>query len=482
MTLKDKAIKGFGWTAFEGIFSQGIIFIVGILLARLLTPKDFGIIGIITVFIAISGSLVEGGFSHALIRKPNVDNKDFNTVFYTNLMVSLFIYFLVYVFAYKIAEFFDESSLEKILKVSGLIIIINSFAIIQYTILTIKLNFRLMSLVRIISSILSAAVALYMAYNDFGVWSLVMLSILRPLISSILLWILNSWKPSLIFSSESFKSLFNFGSKILLSTLINTIYKNLYYFLIGKFFSPVSLGYYTRAEQFQSPFSVNITQAISRISYPILSTLQEDSERLKLVFRKFLRFSVLINFTVIVAIAAMAKPLILLTIGEKWATSILYLQLLCIPGLLYPLQILNLNLLTAMGYSNLLLRLEIIKKIILVPLIILTAFFSIKIMLYGLVVFSIMEYFMNSFYAKKLITYSIKEQLKDIYPFLIISIAVFISMYSITLLNISLITMIAIQVIIGATIFFLVNEKLKLSEYIEIKSKLMVFLKKYSHE
>ena len=478
MTLKDKAVKGFGWTAFEGIFSQGLLFIVGLLLARLLTPKDFGIIGIITVFVAIAGSLVEGGFSHALIRKPNVNNKDFNTVFYTNFIVSLFIYLLIYLFSGKIAEYFGESSLEKILIVSGLIIIINSFSIIQTAILTINLNFRIISIVKIIASIFGSAVALYMAYNGYGVWSLVILSILRPLIGSILLWVLNSWKPSLIFSTESFKSLFDFGSKILISRLINTIYKNLYYFLIGKFFSPVSLGYYTRAEQFQAPFSVNITQAISRISYPILSSLQNDSERLKIVFRKFLRFSVLINFTIITAIAAMAKPIVLLTIGEKWTTSIFYLQLLCVPGMLYPLQILNLNLLTALGYSNLLLRLEIVKKIILIPLIVMTAFFSIEIMLYGLILFSVIEFFINSFYAKKLIDYSVKEQIRDIYPFLLISIVIFIPLYAISSLNISLVKMISIQLFIGALIFYFLNEKLRLSEYLEIKSKLLILLKK----
>ena len=407
MSIKEKAIAGFSWTAFEGFFSQGVIFIVGIILARLLTPEDFGIIGIVSVFIAISGSLVEGGFNEALIQKLNVSNKDFNTVFYSNLVVSLLLYVLIFFLSGKIADFFKEDSLELILKYSGLIIIINSFSIVQYAMLTIKLNFRIISIIKVIASIISVIVALYLAYNNYGIWSLVVLSILRPLIGCILLWTLNKWRPALIFSVESFKNLFDFGYKMLVSKLITAIYGNLYYILIGKFFSPTSLGYYTRADQFQAPFSANITVAVSRISYPILASLQNDKVRLKSVFRKFLRFSVFINFAIMLGIAAIAKPLVLLTVGEKWSNSILYLRILCIPGMLYPIQILNINLLTALGNSNLMLKLEVIKKIILIPLIISTAFFSIEIMLYGLVLFSLIEFFINSWYTKKLINYFI---------------------------------------------------------------------------
>tara|TARA_R110000737_G_scaffold266025_1_gene273671 strand:- start:15513 stop:16967 length:1455 start_codon:yes stop_codon:yes gene_type:complete len=472
MSIKEKAIAGFSWTAFEGFFSQGVIFIVGIILARLLTPEDFGIIGIVSVFIAISGSLVEGGFNEALIQKLNVSNKDFNTVFYSNLVVSLLLYVLIFFLSGKIADFFKEDSLELILKYSGLIIIINSFSIVQYAMLTIKLNFRIISIIKVIASIISVIVALYLAYNNYGIWSLVVLSILRPLIGCILLWTLNKWRPALIFSVESFKNLFDFGYKMLVSKLITAIYGNLYYILIGKFFSPTSLGYYTRADQFQAPFSANITVAVSRISYPILASLQNDKVRLKSVFRKFLRFSVFINFAIMLGIAAIAKPLVLLTVGEKWSNSILYLRILCIPGMLYPIQILNINLLTALGNSNLMLKLEVIKKIILIPLIISTAFFSIEIMLYGLVLFSLIEFFINSWYTKKLINYSIIDQMKDITPFLIISFTTFLSMYLVSLLKLSLLGMIISQILIGVFIFFLINERLKLNEYLEVKSKI----------
>lgn len=473
MSIKEKAIKGFSWIALEGFFSQGLVFIVGILLARLLSPEDFGIIGIVTVFVAISSSLVEGGFTDALIQKIDANKNDFNTVFYTNLIVSIFLYALLFFISDKIAVFFEEESLELILKYSGLVIIINSLSIVQYTKLIINLNFRIISISKVIATVISAIVALYLAFNNFGIWSLVTLSILRPLIGGILLWAFNKWRPSLVFSTGSFKTLFDFGYKMLLSKLIGTLYSNFYYFLIGKFFSPISLGYYTRADQFKAPFSVNITAAISRISYPILSSLQNNQVHLKSVFRKFIRFSALINFSVMLGIAAIAKPLVLLTIGEKWSTSIIYLQILCIPGMLYPIQVLNINLLTALGYSNLMLKLEVIKKVILVPLILLTAFFSIEIMLYGLVVFAIVEYFINSWYAKRLIDYTIIDQIKDISPFFVISLVMFIPVYIISFLKLSLIIIILIQLLLGILIFVLVNEKLRLNEYVELKSKII---------
>ncbi len=476
MSLKEKAVKGFSWSVFEGVLSQGVILIVGIILARLLTPQDFGIIGIISVFIAVSNSIVDSGFASALIRKIDANNKDYNTVFYTNLTVSIILYAILIFFAIDIANFFEEPILEKIFKYAGVILIINAFSIIQKTFLIKKLDFKTQAIISIIASIISGIVAITMAYNNYGVWSLVILSILRPLISSILLWILSEWYPSLQFSKKSFNELFNFGYKLLISTLINTIYRNIYYVLIGKFFNPIALGYYTRADQFRTPFSNNIAVGIRRISFPVLSAIQNDNDKLKSSFRKFIKFSVFLNFTIMIVIAATAKPLVLILIGEKWTTSIVYLQLLCISGMFYPLQILNLNLLIVKGYSDLNLRLEIIKKIILIPIIYFSVLHSIQMMIYGLVLFSIIEFFINSFYTNKLIKYSVRQQLKDIFPFLIISIICFVFMYSISLLDINLYKMIGLQLFIGLFIFIIINETLKQEVYLEVKNKMMTLV------
>lgn len=478
MSLKSKAIKGFSWTLLEGVFSQGIILTIGIILARLLEPKDFGLIGIITAFVSISNTIIEGGFVSALIRKIDANSKDYSTVFYINITISTILYFTLFIFSESIGQYFSEPQLTKILKFSGLILIINAFSIIQKTILAKKLNFKTPAIIAILSSLISGIIAVILAYQKFGVWSLVSLSICRPLINSILLWLNGKWRPKVEFSKKSFIELFDFGYKLLIANLINSIYKNIYYVLIGKYFSATSLGYYTRADQFQAPFSSNISIGIRRISFPIFSSFQNDKEKLKHVFIKFLKFSIFINFSIMACIAAISKPLVLILIGEKWYTSIYYLQLLCIPGMFYPLQILNLNLLTVKGFSNLNLKLEIIKKIILIPIIITSAFYNVETMLYGLICFSIIEFFINSYYTNKLIDYSIINQLKDIFPYLIISIILFLSMLSVNLLNISNIYALVVQLLGGLTLFIFLNELLKIREYKEIKDKILTLLNK----
>lgn len=478
MSLKSKAIKGFSWTLFEGVFSQGIILIIGIILARLLGPKDFGIIGIITAFVSICNTIIEGGFVSALIRKIDANSKDYSTVFYINIFISTILYFALFIFSESIGIYFSEPQLTVILKFSGLILIINAFSIIQKTILTKKLNFKTQAIIAIISSLISGIIAVILAYNKFGVWSLVALSILRPMLNTILLWLNGQWRPKLEFSKSSFIELFDFGYKLLIANLINTIYKNVYYVLIGKYFSATSLGYYTRADQFQAPFSSNISIGIRRISFPIFSSYQNDKEKLKHVFIKFLKFSIFINFTIMACIAAISKPLILILIGEKWHTSIYYLQLLCIPGMFYPLQILNLNLLTVKGYSNLNLKLEIIKKIILIPIIIVSALYDVETMLFGLIIFSIIEFFINSYYTNKIIDYSIIDQLKDIFPYLSISIILFLSMTTINLFNISIVYTLIVQLLLGGAIFIILNKILRIKEYKEIADKILTLLNK----
>ncbi|MEO9479087.1 MAG: lipopolysaccharide biosynthesis protein [Maribacter dokdonensis] len=478
MSIKNKAITGFSWTIFEGIFSQGMIFIVGIVLARLLTPEDFGIVGIITAIISVANSMVEAGFGSALIRKVSSSENDFNTVFYTNLLTSGLLYLFLFMIAPSISAFFESAVLENLIKVSGIVLIINAIALIQQTLLTKSLNFKKLGLIAVISSSISGIISIYLAYAGHGIWSLIVLFILRPLISTILLWVTTKWFPSLKFSTSSFKELFNYGYKVLLGNLISTAYKNLYYFIIGKYFSPASLGYYTRADQFQSPLSVNITAAIRRISFPILANYQNDKKVLKNKFVQFIRFSMYINFTIMLALAAIANPLINILIGDKWEQSIIYLQLLCIPGLLYPLQIMHLNLLLVKGYSNLNLKLEIIKKIILIPILLYTVSFGILAMIYGLIFFSILEYFINSYYTKKIIDYSPISQFKDSLPFLSIALITSLSMFILTFFINNKLGLIITQLIVGFIVFIIVNEIIKLKEYFMIKQKLSSLLRK----
>lgn len=478
MSYKKKAILGFSWTIFEGLFSQGTVFLVGIILARLLTPKDFGVVGIISAILMVANSVVEAGFGSALIRKKSVTHLDYNTVFFVNLTTALFLYLLLFLFASPISIFFESLILENLIKVSGLVLIINALALIQRTILTRLLNFKKLGIIAVLSSVISGIISIFLAYNDYGVWSLVALTLLRSLFSLVFLWIKTNWIPQLIFSKNSFKELFGYGYKLLIGNLINTAYKNLYYFVIGKLFSPIALGYYTRADQFQTPVSNNIGSAIRRISFPILANFQNDRAQLKSKFVQFVRFSMFLNFSIMSLLAGMSKSIIFILIGEKWETSIYYLQLLCIPGILYPLQILHLNLLLVKGYSNLNLRLEIIKKIILLPIILITANYSIEIMLYGLIIFSLIEYFINSFYTSKMTGYTFKEQLLDFIPFLLIGISIFSSVYFLTFLKIKLIYIALLQLSTSIFVFILVNEIIKPTEYQTIRVKFISVVKK----
>ena len=353
MSLKQKTITGLLWSFIDTFAGQGISFIVGIILARILSPREFGLIGMITIFIAVSQSFIDSGFSSALIRKKDCSQTDYSTIFYFNLMVGIIFYVILFISAGAISSFFKEPQLYMILKVLGLGLILNAFGIIQRTILTKEINFKLQTKISLVASIGSGAVAISMALSNYGVWSLVVLTLGKVGLNSLFLWIWAKWKPLFVFSKKSFIELFSFGSKLLLSGLIDTIYRNVYYLIIGKFFSAAELGYYTRADQFQTLPSSNLNGVISRVSYPILSSIQDEPERLKSNYKKLIRSTMFLTFFLMLGLAAVAKPMVLTLIGEKWLPSVIYLQMLCFVGMQYPLHSLNLNILQVKGRSDL---------------------------------------------------------------------------------------------------------------------------------
>ena len=477
VSIKNKAVKSFNWILVEGFSSQLITFIIGIILARILSPADFGLVGLITVFIVISNSITDSGLSNALIRKLDASNTDYSTVFFVNICSAIIIYILLFFLAPLISVFFEEPLLKNLIRVSTLVIIINSFVIIQRTLLIKKLNFKVQSIISFISSISSGLVALFMVFNNYGIWSLVFLTLSKQFVNCILLWFSSKWRPFFIFSKSSFKELFNYGYKLLIANLINTIYQNIYYIVIGKFFSTTTLGLFTRADGFQKPFSSNIASGINRVSFPVLSEFQNDDVQLKNKFKRFLRFSILLSSAVLFFILGIAKPLVLILIGEKWYASIYYLKLLCIPGVLYPLQVLNINLLRVKGFSDLNLKLEIIKKFILIPTLFIIAFLGIEALLYGLIVFSIVEFFINSRYTYRLINYSVREQLKDIYPFLIIGLGSSILLSTVMLLKINFYMTICIQTFLAFCYYYYLISTSRIVEFKEIKSIINKFIK-----
>ena len=470
MSLKQKTVSGLIWSFVDTMAGQGITFVVGIILARLLSPREFGLIGMITVFIAVSESFINSGFSSALIRKKDCTDTDFSTVFFFNLTVGILFFLLLFFSAPAISSFFNEPELTAILQVLGIVLIIDSLTLIQRTILTKRIDFKLQAKISMIASIGSGVVSITMAFYGLGVWALVAQRIVKQGLNSLFLWLWNRWKPLLVFSVKSFKELFGFGSKLLLSGLIDTIYRNVYYLIIGKYFSAQELGFYTKADEFKRLPSQNLNAIIGRVSYPVLSTLQDDIPRLRNNYQKLIRSVMFITFVLMLGMAAVAEPMIHTLIGAKWEPAIIYLQMLCFVGMMYPLHALNLNMLQVQGRSDLFLKLEVIKKIIAIPTIVIGVFFGIKMMIAGMMVNTLIAYYLNSYWSGKKIGYSFTQQVKDILPsfFLALSMGVLVYLLG-ELLPFSYPVKLIIQIVFGGLFVLVISEVTKFRDYIFAK-------------
>jgi teichuronic acid exporter len=475
---KDKAVKGVSWSLIDTFANFGISFLFGIVLARILSPKEFGLVGMITIFISLSFTLVDSGFSSALIWKGNVKNIDYNTVFYLNLVLSILLYTLLYFSAPSISFLFSEPILTPLTRAIGFVIIINALGIVQRTILTKAIDFKTQTKISLISSIASGIIGIVMAKIGYGVWSLVIMQVTRQFLSTSFLWIFNSWRPMLEFSKESFKDLFGFGSKLLVSSVINSLYENIYYVIIGKYYTFVHLGHYARAQQFNTLISSSLTTVVQRVSFPVLSNLntENNDQKLKLAYSRIIKSTMLLTFLLVLCLAAIAEPLIVLLIGIKWLPAVVYLQILCLGSMLYPLHAINLNMLMVKGRSDLFLKLEIVKKVIGIFPILIGIFYGIKLMLLFSVVGSFISLFLNAAYSKKLINYSINSQIKDVFPSFFVAFFVAFSMWSIIFLDFNYVITLSIQLFIGGILSFIILENLKFSEYKELKEIFKSFI------
>jgi len=480
MKLKQKTISGLTWSFTESLVGQGTSFIVGIILARILSPKEFGLIGMLTIFVAISQSFANGGFSQALVRKQDCTSKDYSTVFYYNVFIGLLFYVILYASSRSISDFFQEPILVDIIRVSGLVLVINSFSIIQSTILTKNIDFKLQTKISFISSLISGLLSIYLALTGFGVWSLVALSLAKSIVNTFLLWLMQEWRPIWCFSKESFKVLFSFGHKLLISGLIDTIFSNFYYLIIGKFHSSVELGYYTKADQIRSLPSANLQGIIGRVSFPVLSSIQHDLPRLKEAYQKMIRSSMLFTFVLMLGLMAIAKPLVVVLIGDKWEPSVIYLQLLCLVGMFYPLHALNLNILQVLGRSDLFLRLEIIKKLLVIPVLFVGIVFGIKSMIAGMLINTIIAFYLNSFWSGRLIGYSFKSQVIDILPSFLLGAGTCILLFiEVFFIPIAPLYLLLLQLGSGILIVALICEGMQMKEYLYLKTIVVEQIRKY---
>jgi len=476
---KKKTISGLSWSFIESVSQYGLTFVVSIILARQLSPEDFGLIGMTTIFIAISTTLIDSGFAQALIRKQNTSNIDLSSVFYLNILLGIAFFMLLFFTSPYISSFFDEPKLINIIRVISIGLFIGSFTSIQQTILIKRLDFKLMTLISAISTFFSGVVSIIMAFKGFGVWSLIFGTLVSQSITTLLLWKWNSWRPSLVFSINAIKELFSFGSKLLITSLINTTFNNIYYLIIGKYFSAGDLGYYTRADNFQKLPSQNLTQIIQRVSFPILASIQEDVPKLKSSYIKLLRSIMFITFILMMGMAGSAKEMIVALIGEKWLPSVAYLQMLCFVGMFYPLHAINLNMLNVLGRSDLFLKLEIIKKSLVIPVVIIGIIFGIKYMILGMMVNTLIAYYLNSYWSGVKIGYGIIDQVKDILPSFMIGLLTGLLTFGLGyLLELKPIYEFLIQIASAALFVILVGESARLRDYLFLKDILTEQLNK----
>lgn len=476
--LKDKTVKGTAWSAADAFLGQGVTFIVGLVLARLLSPAEYGLIGIITIFITILSGFVDCGFSNSLIRKKDISNDDYNTMFIVNLAMSVTMYAILFVGAPWIADFFEREELTVLTRVTGLILIIQALSIVQNTILTKRIDFKTKTKASFIAAVSSGIIGISMAYGGFGVWSLVAQMIANQVINTLCLWIYNKWLPFFRFNRECFGYMWGFGWKLMLSGFLDRTWAQLYQIVVGKCYMPETLGQYTRSKLFAQIFSQNFTSIISRVTYPVLAEIQDDKQRLKEGYRKIIRLSMFVTAVCMISLGAVSEPFIYCLIGDQWHTAATFLPLICISMSLYPLHAINLNMLQVQGRSDLFLMLEIIKKFIAIGPLCLGIFIDIYWMLAGSIVTGLIAFFLNSHWSGKLLGYSSWQQLKDIAPSYGIASLIAVSVYFLKFLPISYWVILPIQIVLGVGVFFLVCCLFKVKEYQEIKEIAMGYLEK----
>jgi len=476
--LVHTTINGFFWSFLERIGQQSIQFVIQIILARLLMPEQYGLIAMLSIFMVVAQSFIDSGFGSALIQKQDASYLDECSIFYFNITLGFVAAALLCLAAPWIASFYNAPILVPLTQALSLNLIINAFGIIQITRLTKSINFKSQMKFNLTATIVSGCIGVIMAYAGYGVWSLVAQSVSSNLIRTILLWLFLSWRPSLSFSFNSLRTMFSFGSKLLFSGLFDNVYNNLIPIIIGRIFSATDLGFYARAHSLvQYPLD-NIAHPVTRVTFPVFSSVQADKPRLKRGVRKALTTLVMINFPLMIGLAIVAKPLVHLLLTDKWLPCVPYLQLLCGAGLLYPLHVINLNVLKAQGRSDLFFRLEIIKKILGVVFIVCTFHWGISMMIAGQIAVSIISYFLNSYYTEKFLDYSFMEQFHDIFHSLLLSIIMAAGIYMINFLSISQQSLLlTAQITTGIVLYAVLCQLTKLPSFMEslemIKPKLL---------
>lgn len=477
-SLKNKTIKGVGWSAADALLGQGVTFIVGLVLARLLSPDEYGLIGICLIFTTVLNGIVDSGFSNALIRKKEVTDEDYNTMFTTNMAISIILYVLLFVSAPFVSDFFHRVELTALVRVTGLVLFCNALSITQVTILAKRIDFKTKTKASLVSAVVSGVIGIAMAFIGFGVWSLVTQQLSRQLLYTLSLWVLNKWCPKFTFYKDSFKYMWGFGWKLLASGILNNVWNQLYQVVIGKCYTPSTLGHYTRANDYANLFSANLTSIVQRVSYPVLSEMQDNKERMVLGYRKLIKVTMFVTTVCMISLGAVAEPMIYTLIGTKWYEAATYLPLICVSMSLYPLHAINLNILQVLGRSDIFLYLEVPKKIVgLIPIGI-GIFCGIHYMLLASIFTGFISLYLNTWYTGKALGYTFLKQLRDIFPSYLTAFVIALAVYFLKYLLLPYYIVLVIQIFIGIVVGLIVSELFKFEEYLELKSIVLKLIKR----
>jgi teichuronic acid exporter len=472
-SLKSTATKGIIWSAVDKLAVQLGQFVVGIVLARILLPEDFGLIGMLIIFIAISQTFIESGLGIGLIQRQDRKDIDFSTLFVFNLGVSSFFYLVLFLLAPFISTFFKQPQLTDLTRILGFSLLLNAFAIVQRTKLTIAIDFKSIAKSNVIGMIVGGLSGIIAAINGYGVWSLVVQMLIGSFASSLSLWLLSNWSPSISFSKKSFKSLFGYGSKLLIAGLYAQILNNVYNICLGRFYPTASLGYYTRAKSFADLSAGTIASILLQATFPILATVQHDKEKLVSIYKRMICMSAFIIFPIMTLIALLAKPIVILLLTEKWITLIPLLQWMVFSRVFLPMSAINLNLLKAVGRSDLFLKVDLSKFPLTVLAMIITIPLGVKAMIIGHVITSALFFIINTYLPGKLYGYGPINQLKDMLPVFVAAIGMTIPVLIMSHFIDNLIFQLFFGALLGLVVYLFICWLFKLDELAEIKELLL---------
>ena len=470
-------VNNFLWRFLERCGAQGVQFVVSIILARILAPETYGTIALITVFTTIMQVFIDSGLGMALIQKKDADDIDFSSVFYFNMLMCVVLYGLMFAIAPFIAGFYSMPELTSLVRVLSLSLLVYGVRGIQQAYVSKTMKFKNFFFSTLGATLLSAVVGIYMAYKGYGVWALVGQSLSSNIISTAILWITVKWRPKWLFSFSRLKGLFSYGWKLLVSALLDTVYKDIRSLIIGKFYSSEALAFYNKGKQFPSLAVDNINVSIDSVLLPTMSNEQDDKERVKMMTRRAIKISTYVIAPLMIGLAAVAEPFIELLLTPKWLPCVPFLRLFCLTYMIYPIHTANLNAIKAMGRSDMFLKLEIIKKTIGMVALVSTMWISVEAMTYSLLGTTIVSSFVNALPNKKLLGYSYLDQIVDIFPALLLSAVMGLTVYSVVLLNLSSIVTLIIQLPLGVLIYVLGSKLLHIESYEYILTLLKSYIK-----